>query len=68
LINKVSQHSRQSDQDKDRKELITIVTEGLSHNLCLRDNTYYTLMLIAFEKKRVSEMTFLAIPQIDEVL
>ena len=68
MINKVSQYSRQSDQDKERKELIALVTEGLSQNQSLRDNTYYTLMLIAFEKKRVSEMTFLAIPQVDEVL
>jgi len=54
--------------DSDRKELIELITKELLQNQHLRDNTYFTLMLIAFEKGRVQHLAFQAIPKIDEII
>ena len=45
-----------------------LIQQELNQNHSIRENTYYTMMLIAFEKRKVSELSFSAIPKIDEIL
>jgi hypothetical protein len=47
---------------------MTLIKQELNQNLQLRENTYYTLMLVAFEKRKVSELPFNAIPKIDDIV
>jgi hypothetical protein len=47
---------------------MTLIKQELNQNLHLRENTYYTLMLVAFEKRKVSELPFNAIPKIDDIV
>lgn len=54
--------------DSERKELMSVITHELNANQSLRDNSYFTLMLIAFDKGRVHELSFSAIPKIDEII
>lgn len=68
LIDKVSQHVRKADKDPDRMTLMTLIQQELSQNQNMRENTYYALMLVAFEKRRVTELPFTAIPKIDDVV
>jgi len=47
---------------------MTLIKQELSQNIQLRENTYFTLMLVAFEKRKVSELPFNAIPKIDDIV
>jgi hypothetical protein len=54
--------------DSERKELVQLIQQELIANQHLRNNTYFTLMLIAMDKSRVDELSFSAIPKIDEII
>jgi hypothetical protein len=38
------------------------------NNVYLRENTYYTLMLLSFNKRKVTDLPFNAIPKIDDIV
>lgn len=65
-IDNINQQTRT--QDQERKELIQLIQSELRGNQVLREHTYYTLMFIAFEKRKVREINFHALPKIDDVI
>lgn len=61
-IDQVNQRSA----DSERKDLLNLFQSELAGAHSFRENTYYTLMFIAFDKKSVTDLPFSAIPKIDE--
>lgn len=65
-IDNISTNNRNADNE--RKELITLIQSELRGNQILRENTYYTLMYVAFEKSKVRYLPFHALPKIDDII
>jgi hypothetical protein len=47
---------------------MALILSELNQNSNVRENTYFTLMLIAFEKRKVHDLPYHAIPKIDDIV